>query len=77
VRPEDVILGERGIPARIEIVERTGHEALVWMSTDSTARLVGRMPADTALHIGEVIHVSCRPDRLHIFAGDSGERLAV
>jgi multiple sugar transport system ATP-binding protein len=77
LRPEDVILGEFGIPARIEIVERTGHEALIWMSTDSATRLVGRTPADTMLRMGEIVHVSCRPDRLHIFAADTGQRLAV
>jgi multiple sugar transport system ATP-binding protein len=77
LRPEDVILGDHGIPARIEIVERTGHEALIWMSSAAATRLVGRMPADTTLHVGEVVHISCRPNRLHVFAGDSGARVPV
>jgi multiple sugar transport system ATP-binding protein len=75
LRPEDVILGEIGIPARIEIVERTGHEALIWMSTESATRVVARMPADTTLRIGDFVHVTCRPDRLHIFAASGGERI--
>jgi multiple sugar transport system ATP-binding protein len=77
VRPEDVILGDRGIPARIQIVERTGHEALIWMRTDAAAPLVGRAPADTTLRMGDMVHVSCRHDRLHVFAADSGERIEV
>lgn len=74
VRPEDLRLAPGEGKAVITVVERAGHEAVVWLMLGDQ-RLVARAPADTAAEAGMRTALTIDAARLHVFSADSGERL--
>ena len=78
VRPEHLILGERG-PCRIEglavdMVEPMGADSLVWLG-DDTLTLGVRMAGEHAFVHGDTIPVTLPVDQLSLFSTDDGSRL--
>jgi multiple sugar transport system ATP-binding protein len=82
VRPEDMELVEsgRGLPTEVDVVEELGADAYVYGTTEIggerrpvIARVDGRTPPDK----GSVLHFVPREGHLHLFAGDTGERIDV
>ncbi len=73
VRPEDLSLVPGGA-AEVRVVERAGHETLVWL-TLAGERLVARTDAGTRAESGERVGLSVPGERLHLFAAEGGERL--
>jgi multiple sugar transport system ATP-binding protein len=80
VRPEDMDIVEsgHGLPTEVAVVEELGADAYVYGSTEVggerkpiIARVDGRTPPDK----GSVLHFAPRPGHLHLFAGDTGERI--
>lgn len=81
VRPHDVQLvpsDGADVPARVDIIELLGNDMLVHLELPGGGerqKLRVVVPAETQLAIGERVGVRIRPDRLHLFAADSGERV--
>jgi multiple sugar transport system ATP-binding protein len=82
VRPEDmdVVEAGAGLPTEVEVVEETGADAYVYGSTEIggerkpiTVRVDGRTPPSK----GSVLHLAPRSGGLHLFAGDTGERIDI
>ena len=82
VRPEDMELVDpgRGLPTEVDVVEELGADAYVYGTTEIgggrhpiIARVDGRTPPDK----GSVLHFVPREGHLHLFAGDTGERIDV
>jgi len=73
VRPEHVILGDVGIPARIENVEYLGAESIVTCAYGEH-RLTARVSGRTAFAVGAAIRVRWRPENSHLFDAASGSR---
>jgi multiple sugar transport system ATP-binding protein len=82
VRPEDVeVVGEgKGLATEVEVVEELGADAYVYGSTEFggerrpiTARVDGRTPPQK----GSVMYLAPREGALHMFAGDTGERIDI
>jgi ABC-type sugar transport system ATPase subunit len=78
IRPADVVV-QRGGPVRatIELVEPRGHDYVVYL------RILGHevgpvlaVVADTPPSVGEQVSVIVPPDRVHLFDGRDGTRLA-
>ena len=74
VRPEHVSLVAGPGAALVVVVERAGHETLVWFTLGGE-RLVARTPAGTRLEPGDSASVSIDPDMLHLFDAQNGVRL--
>jgi multiple sugar transport system ATP-binding protein len=81
IRPEDVGLAARAINgpaarivARVDAVEPTGSDALVYARTDDFD-LTARLPADTALASGAPVELAFALDRVHSFDGKTGAAL--
>jgi multiple sugar transport system ATP-binding protein len=75
VRPEDVILDNKGIAARVKVIEPTGHESIVLFEVDGWT-VTARVPAQVHLDVGQLVHISLRAEKLHLFDRTSGQRLA-
>jgi multiple sugar transport system ATP-binding protein len=82
VRPEDMDIVESGagLLTEVDVVEELGADAYVYGSTEVggerrpvIARVDGRTPPSK----GAVLHLAPREGALHLFAGDSGERIAL
>jgi multiple sugar transport system ATP-binding protein len=82
VRPEDMDLVDsgQGLSTEVEVVEELGADAYVYGSTEVNgerraiiARVDGRTPPDK----GAVVHLAPRAGHLHMFAGDTGERIEI
>jgi multiple sugar transport system ATP-binding protein len=80
VRPEDLEIVEEGAGLKVEVdvVEELGADAYVYgtshiggESKAVIARVDGRRPPAK----GAVLHLAPRPTSLHLFAGESGERI--
>jgi multiple sugar transport system ATP-binding protein len=81
IRPEDLTVrqleasgrSDNVIPAKVELVELLGAEAVIHLSSGQV-ELTARMPAPFSTHAGEV-GVSVPADRVHLFNGGTGQRL--
>jgi len=73
IRPEDVILGDIGIPARVESAEFLGADTVVTCAYGAKT-LTARVPGKATLAPGIVIHLRWRPENLHFFDAASGVR---
>ena len=74
VRPEHVILSERGIEATVEIVQPVGPASFValrWQGGLVTARV----PGMSRLRAGEAVHFSVDPQHLMFFDKAGGKRI--
>jgi multiple sugar transport system ATP-binding protein len=80
VRPEDMNLVPegQGMPVEVDVVEELGADAYVYGGTEIggerrpvIARVDGRNTPDK----GAVLHLAPRAGGLHMFAGDTGERI--
>ncbi len=81
IRPEHVLIGsgkEVGIgTARVVRMEDLGHEILVHLTTRKGAALTARTNGELRTNIapGQDVELGIRPDRLHVFHPENGERL--
>jgi len=74
IRPEDIELGTTGPSAEVVVVEPTGPETQIMANLDGqsiTIVLKGRHD----LHRGERINLAVNRDKLHLFDGETGNRL--
>ncbi len=74
LRAEAIRITEGGVPARIEIVEPTGHEAIVTVSVDGR-RLVTRTAPDSGFRVGDSVGLGFDARRLHLFDAATGDTL--
>ncbi|MFK7793256.1 MAG: ABC transporter ATP-binding protein [Devosiaceae bacterium] len=76
VRPEHVTVGTGPISAVVKVVEKTGHENIVFLELAGGQRLTARVPASQSWDAGENIQVSLDSEFAHLFgAGPRGARL--
>jgi multiple sugar transport system ATP-binding protein len=81
IRPEDLAIAAPGrlndaagaVPARVELVELLGGEALVHLDSGGIDLTV-RVPAPLAVN-GSELTLIVPPDRIHLFDGETRERL--
>lgn len=76
VRPEHISIGEGSINAVVQVIEKTGHENIVFLEMASGQRLTARVSADQVWDAGERVKVSLNANKAHFFgAGPHGVRL--
>ena len=76
LRPEHVTFGTGPVPAKVVIVEETGHETIAVVELESGLRLTGRAPASQPLRPGERLGLTLDVAAAHVFApGPTGVRL--
>jgi multiple sugar transport system ATP-binding protein len=82
IRPEDLEVGmpsqalnDNAIPARVELVELLGGEALVHL-TSSGVELTARLSAPLPM-IGDNLKLIALPERIHLFDGETKERMEI
>jgi sn-glycerol 3-phosphate transport system ATP-binding protein len=73
IRPEDVTLGDGGIPARVERAEFLGADTVITCAVGGQT-LTARVPGKATLGTGAAIHVGWRPEKAHYFDAASGRR---
>jgi ABC-type sugar transport system ATPase subunit len=78
IRPQDVTLGAGGqLHAMVDLVEPRGHDHLLHLRLDSpSAGPFLAVIAGAAPPVGAKVFVTVPPDRLHLFDGRTGTRLA-
>jgi multiple sugar transport system ATP-binding protein len=82
VRPEDmdVVDAGSGLATEVEVVEELGADAYVYGSTDvggERRSIIARVDGRTPPSKGSVMHFAPRGGGLHLFAGDTGERIDI
>jgi sn-glycerol 3-phosphate transport system ATP-binding protein len=73
IRPEDVILGDVGLPVRVQASEFLGADTVVTTAYGNQA-LTARVPGKAAFAARDAIHVGWRPEHLHFFDAATGKR---
>lgn len=74
IRPEHLEIGNEGIPCRVEVVEPTGAETMLFC-------LNGKQPVTVSLHErrsfkpGDEIRVQARPELMHLFDPETERRI--
>jgi ABC-type sugar transport system ATPase subunit len=74
VRPEDLLLAEAGLAAKVELVEPLGSETLVHLASAAGA-LVLRVTSGPVPAAGAAVHVTGRPEGLLLFDAATGRAL--
>src|SRR5690242_13768594 len=79
VRPEGMSLAAAGEPgtlaATVEFVEELGSDGFVYAALPGGERVVVRNPGRSHPEVGADVGVRADPARVHVFDGESGERL--
>ena len=73
IRSEDVMLGDVGLPMRVQSSEFLGADTVVTCSFGNQS-LTARVPGKAVFAAGAAIHVSWRPEHVHVFDAASGRR---
>jgi len=72
VRPEYLAVADnRGLPARVSLVERTGADTLVYAEMAGT-QICAVFSERHAFAAGETIHLQPKPSAIHLFDAESG-----
>jgi multiple sugar transport system ATP-binding protein len=76
IRPEDFVFNDDGggDPARVVVVEPTGHESIVVMDFQGH-EVIARVAADFRLSPGDLVTLAPRIPKMHVFSADDGRRL--
>ena len=74
VRPEHLDLADDGMPAEVTVVEPTGSETMVFLKSGAE-NLVAVFRERHNLKPGQRVHVRPDPRQIHLFDGETGERL--
>ncbi|MCT7378485.1 ABC transporter ATP-binding protein [Chelativorans salis] len=74
IRPEHLELADDGLPAEISVVEPTGSETLVFLHFGGND-LVALFRQRHNFRPGDTIRLRPRPDQVHLFHADTGQRL--
>ncbi len=73
IRPEHIILGDTGIPARVQSAEFLGADTIVTCAYGGQT-LAARVPGKAAFPTGATVGVQWHPENLHFFDAASGLR---
>jgi sn-glycerol 3-phosphate transport system ATP-binding protein len=73
IRPEDVVLGGEGMPARVQSVEFLGADTVVTCLL-GTQTLTARVPGRASLAPGAAVRAGWRAQHAHFFDAASGRR---
>jgi ABC-type sugar transport system ATPase subunit len=77
IRPQEVQVGPSGIPATIDVVEPRGADQVLHLRLDTGGTTLLAVVSGTApLVAGSGVLVTLPADRLHLFDGPTGTRLA-
>jgi multiple sugar transport system ATP-binding protein len=74
IRPEHIVVSERGTRYPVDIVDPMGAETLVWCRVAGEPMAV-RLDGEAIIKVGDTLPVGFPPDRLNLFDAASGERL--
>ncbi|HVH22805.1 MAG TPA: sn-glycerol-3-phosphate ABC transporter ATP-binding protein UgpC [Pseudonocardia sp.] len=80
VRPEDMdLVGEgAGLPTEVLVVEELGADAYIYGSTEFNGErksIIFRMDGRRPPAKGDMLHLAPRPGHIHMFSGETGERI--
>jgi multiple sugar transport system ATP-binding protein len=75
IRPEHLRLSDQGFPVTVVVVEPTGSEIQVIGRTEGGEEIVANFRERHAFEPGETIRLSAEPNLIHLFHGDTGQRL--
>jgi len=78
IRPDDIALGAPGIgilDGRVEVVERTGGETLVFVDA-AVGPFCVRTPSRTQIRVGEAVSISFEKEHVHLFDGMTDRRIS-
>ncbi|MBL8339368.1 MAG: sn-glycerol-3-phosphate import ATP-binding protein UgpC [Rhodoferax sp.] len=78
IRPEHLDITPQGWALRVEAVEMLGAERLIygrWLQGGDEMVIVRTEESQAAPALGATLHVTPRPDRLHLFDSSTGKRL--
>jgi multiple sugar transport system ATP-binding protein len=74
IRPEDLRLEPGDGPGRVLLVERLGHESIVWVGLDDQ-RLCCRAAPQAPLVVDQPVRFMADADRVHVFDAEGSRRL--
>jgi multiple sugar transport system ATP-binding protein len=81
-RPEDmkIVDAGQGLATEVEVVEELGADAFIYGSTDMGGErraVIARVDGRNVPEKGAILHLAPSDARLHLFAGDTGERIEI
>jgi multiple sugar transport system ATP-binding protein len=75
VRPESILLADRGLPGHVIMIEPTGPETHAFVDT-ALGHLLARVPGRLTQHGGDAVHLSWQAEAAHVFDAADERRIA-
>ncbi|MER8573417.1 sn-glycerol-3-phosphate ABC transporter ATP-binding protein UgpC [Mesorhizobium sp. M1338] len=75
IRPEHLRLSDQGIPVTVVVVEPTGSEVQLIGRTSGGDEIVANFRERHSFTPGETIQLAAEPGLIHLFSGETGQRL--
>ncbi|MER8466561.1 sn-glycerol-3-phosphate ABC transporter ATP-binding protein UgpC [Mesorhizobium sp. M1396] len=75
IRPEHLRLSDQGIPVTVVVVEPTGSEVQLIGRTSGGDEIVANFRERHSFTPGETIQLAAEPGLIHLFNGETGQRL--
>ncbi|PSJ63277.1 ABC transporter ATP-binding protein [Kumtagia ephedrae] len=76
IRPEHLKLSDQGFPVTVVVVEPTGSEIQIIGKTEGGEEIVANFRERHAFEPGETVRMSVEPNLIHLFHGETGQRLS-
>ena len=76
IRPEHLKVTPTGWPVHVETIEMLGAERLVYGRFGSEQLIIRTDESDACPALGETLHVTPKPERLHGFDAATTQRIA-
>lgn len=74
IRPTDLVLADQGVPAQVIVIEPTGAETELLVQVGDQ-RLTVVTHGRSMVRPDEVVHLGIATDKVHLFDGNTGERI--
>jgi multiple sugar transport system ATP-binding protein len=78
MRPEDLDLADHGIEVKVDFVEELGADAYIYgqlIGTETPQQIVARTDGRNAPEKGSTVHFTPKPEHVHLFDTETGERV--
>ena len=75
IRPEHLTLADRGISAKVDMIEELGADDYLYCTTTLGFPLVARSSSEYRVSKGDDVHFAFDPSRALFFDGEDGSRL--
>ena len=76
IRPDNIMVGEKGLPARVDVAEALGGETYLYLEC-CNAKIIVKLQGTVEKQMDEMVNLFFRPEHIHLFDKESGDNITL